>query len=102
MVVIGDGVRPGTTRGRRGAGATDSNACLRPVGRGRRITEANERTDMSAGEKAKAKAERLVGKAVRKAAHAVGNETTAAKGAALEARGTARSAKEKSKHGFWH
>jgi uncharacterized protein YjbJ (UPF0337 family) len=55
---------------------------------------------MSAGEKAKAKAEQVVGMAVRKAAHAMGKETTAAKGAALETRGKARDSKEKSKHGF--
>ncbi|MGX1884904.1 hypothetical protein [Streptomyces sp. NPDC055287] len=55
---------------------------------------------MSAGEKAKAKAEQVVGKAVRKAAHAMGNETTAAKGAALETRGKARATKEKSKGTF--
>ncbi|MFE9835285.1 hypothetical protein ACFYP4_09100 [Streptomyces sp. NPDC005551] len=55
---------------------------------------------MSAGEKAKAKTEQVVGKAVRKAAHAAGNETTAAKGAALETRGKARDAKEKSKDSF--
>ncbi|MEU6487416.1 hypothetical protein [Streptomyces sp. NPDC046887] len=55
---------------------------------------------MSAGEKAKAKAEQVVGKAVRKAAHALGNETTAAKGAALETRGKARDAKEKGKGGL--
>ncbi|MCK8681634.1 hypothetical protein [Streptomyces lichenis] len=55
---------------------------------------------MSTGEKAKAKAEQVVGKAVRKAAHALGNETTAAKGAALETRGKARDAKEKGKDGL--
>jgi uncharacterized protein YjbJ (UPF0337 family) len=55
---------------------------------------------MSAGEKAKAKTEQVVGKAVRKAARAMGNETTAAKGAALEARGKARDTKEKAKGGF--
>ncbi|GGT02811.1 hypothetical protein [Streptomyces kurssanovii] len=55
---------------------------------------------MSAGEKAKAKAEQVVGRAVRKAAHAMGKETTAAKGAALETRGRARETKEHSKHGF--
>ncbi|MGW5785864.1 hypothetical protein ACWEWK_17935 [Streptomyces sp. NPDC003757] len=52
---------------------------------------------MSAGEKAKAKTEKVVGKAVRKTAHAMGDDTTAAKGAALQARGEARDAKEKSK-----
>ncbi len=55
---------------------------------------------MSAGEKAKAKAEQAVGKAVRKVAHSVGDETTAAKGAALETRGKGRAAKEKSKDGL--
>jgi uncharacterized protein YjbJ (UPF0337 family) len=55
---------------------------------------------MSAGEKAKAKAEQVVGRAVRKAAHAMGKETTAAKGAALETRGRARETKENSKQGF--
>ncbi|MFG2587290.1 hypothetical protein OG379_10550 [Streptomyces sp. NBC_01166] len=59
-----------------------------------------ERTDMSAGEKSKAKAEQVVGKAVRKVAHAVGDDTTAAKGAALEARGKGRDTKEKSKGAF--
>ncbi|WP_164873018.1 hypothetical protein [Streptomyces resistomycificus] len=52
---------------------------------------------MSAGEKAKAKAEQVVGKTVRMAAHAVHKETLAAKGAALEARGTTRGAKERGK-----
>ncbi len=61
---------------------------------------AYERTDMSAGEKAKAKTEQVVGKVVRKVAHAVGNETTAAKGAALEVRGKARDIKERSKDSF--
>ncbi|WP_199814699.1 hypothetical protein [Streptomyces sp. NRRL WC-3549] len=55
---------------------------------------------MSAGEKAKAKAEQVVGKAVRKAAHAVGDDTTAAKGGALESRGHARDGKEKGKDAF--
>ncbi|MFB7734843.1 hypothetical protein ACFC08_10715 [Streptomyces sp. NPDC056112] len=57
---------------------------------------------MSAGEKARATAEQVVGKAVRKMAHALGNETTAAKGAALEARGKARAAKERPKSGLGH
>lgn len=61
-----------------------------------------EGTDMSAGEKTKAKTEQIVGKAVRKVAHAVGNDTTAAKGAALEARGKGRETKEKSKDTFKH
>ena len=34
---------------------------------------------MSAGEKSKAKTEQIVGKAVRKVAHAVGDDTTAAR-----------------------
>ncbi|MDX3537266.1 hypothetical protein PV721_23395 [Streptomyces sp. MB09-01] len=55
---------------------------------------------MSASEKIKAKAEQVIGKAVRKAAHALGNETTAAKGAALEARGKGRHMKEKGKDVF--
>ncbi|CAM5586714.1 hypothetical protein AB0H45_07965 [Streptomyces atroolivaceus] len=55
---------------------------------------------MSAGEKTKAKAEQVVGKAVRKVAHAAGDDTTAAKGAALEARGKGRGTKEKSKDAF--
>ncbi|GGW25372.1 hypothetical protein [Streptomyces xantholiticus] len=57
---------------------------------------------MSTGEKAKAKAEQVLGKAVRKAAHAMGKDTTAAKGAALEARGRARATKEKSRDRFRH
>ncbi|MFE5484423.1 hypothetical protein [Streptomyces sp. NPDC056527] len=52
---------------------------------------------MSTGEKLKATAEQVVGRAVKKAAHAMGNETTAAKGAALESRGKARQVKEKGK-----
>ncbi|MFF3619422.1 hypothetical protein [Streptomyces sp. NPDC002467] len=39
---------------------------------------------MSASEKIKAEVEQAIGKAVRKAAHALGNESTAAKGAALQ------------------
>ncbi|MFH8801040.1 hypothetical protein ACH4F6_15805 [Streptomyces sp. NPDC017936] len=57
---------------------------------------------MSAGERAKAKAEQIVGKTVRKAAHAAHRETLAAKGAALEARGRARGAKEQAKGSFKH
>ncbi|MFF8387014.1 hypothetical protein [Streptomyces kanasensis] len=57
---------------------------------------------MSTGEKAKATTEQVVGKAVRKLAHAMGQHTTAAKGAALEARGRARAAKEGAKDGFRH
>ncbi|MGW3669263.1 hypothetical protein [Streptomyces sp. NPDC005141] len=57
---------------------------------------------MSAGEKAKAKAEQVAGKVVRKAAHAVHKDTLAAKGAALEARGKMRGTKEKTKDSFKH
>lgn len=56
--------------------------------------------DMSAGEKAKAEIERVTGRAVKKAAHALGKESLAAKGAALEARGNARRTKEKGKDAF--
>ncbi|MFI1048456.1 hypothetical protein [Streptomyces griseoruber] len=52
---------------------------------------------MSAGEKVKAKAEQVVGKTVRKAAHAMHKNTLAAKGAALEARGRMRGEKERVK-----
>ncbi|MFF1567593.1 hypothetical protein ACFVY1_29405 [Streptomyces sp. NPDC058293] len=55
---------------------------------------------MSAREKAKAKAEQVVGKTVRKAACAVHKDTLAAKGAALEARGKMRGAKEGTKDSF--
>ncbi|MGJ5753050.1 hypothetical protein FB563_1169 [Streptomyces puniciscabiei] len=55
---------------------------------------------MSAGERAKAKAEQIVGMTVRKAAHAVHKETLAAKGAALESRGKMRAAKEQTKGSF--
>lgn len=55
---------------------------------------------MSAKEKAKAKAEEVVGKTVRKAAHAVHKETLAAKGAALEARGKLRGEKERTEDSF--
>lgn len=55
---------------------------------------------MSAGEKAKAKAEQVVGKTVRKVAHAVHKDTLAAKGAALEARGKMRGANERTKDSF--
>lgn len=57
---------------------------------------------MSAREKAKAKAEQVVGRTVRKAAHAVHKDTLAAKGAALEARGKMRGAKERTKDSFRH
>ncbi|WP_179120022.1 hypothetical protein [Streptomyces tsukubensis] len=55
---------------------------------------------MSAAEKAKGKTEQAAGKVVKKAAHALGDETTAAKGAALETRGKAREAKESGKDTF--
>ncbi|MEU4096317.1 hypothetical protein [Streptomyces sp. NPDC026673] len=57
---------------------------------------------MSAGEKAKAKAEQVVGKIVRKGAHAVHKNTLEAKGAALEARGRMRGAKESTKDVIKH
>ncbi|MFG2947105.1 hypothetical protein [Streptomyces adustus] len=57
---------------------------------------------MSAGEKARAKAEQVVGKAIRKVAHAVHNDTVAAKGAALQTRGAMRGAKERTKDSFKH
>ncbi|MEU8712254.1 MULTISPECIES: hypothetical protein [unclassified Streptomyces] len=57
---------------------------------------------MSVGEKTKAKAEQVAGKLVRKAAHAAHNETLAAKGAALEARGRSRGMKESAKDTFRH
>jgi uncharacterized protein YjbJ (UPF0337 family) len=57
---------------------------------------------MSAGERAKAKAEQVVGKAVQKAAHAMHKDTLAAKGAALEARGEMRGEKERTKDSFKH
>ncbi|MBC9718958.1 hypothetical protein H9Y04_41170 [Streptomyces sp. TRM66268-LWL] len=57
---------------------------------------------MSAGEKAKAKAEQIAGKVVKKGAHMLGDDKTAAKGAALETRGKARGGKEKGKDAFKH
>ncbi|MFI9150546.1 hypothetical protein [Streptomyces sp. NPDC053367] len=57
---------------------------------------------MSAREKVKAATEQVVGKAVRKVAYAMGKNTTAAKGAALEARGKARATKEGVKDRFRH
>ncbi|MFJ9809181.1 hypothetical protein ACIRTB_13230 [Streptomyces sp. NPDC101158] len=57
---------------------------------------------MSTTEKWKASAEQIVGKAVRKTAHALGKEKTALKGAGLEARGKARHLKEKTKDAFKH
>lgn len=55
---------------------------------------------MSAKEKAKAKAEQIVGKAVQKSAHVLGKKSTEAKGAALGLRGKARERKEKGKDFF--
>ncbi|MFE2554174.1 hypothetical protein ACFXGI_37540 [Streptomyces sp. NPDC059355] len=55
---------------------------------------------MSGKEKLKAIAEQIVGRVVRKTAHAMGHKATAAKGAALEARGKARGLKEKGKDSF--
>ncbi|MBT2471787.1 hypothetical protein J7E97_28955 [Streptomyces sp. ISL-66] len=55
---------------------------------------------MSASEKAKAQIEQAAGRAVRRVAHAMGKETMAAKGAALEARGKGRASKEKGKDRF--
>ncbi|MFF8835584.1 hypothetical protein [Streptomyces sp. NPDC015130] len=52
---------------------------------------------MSTWEKAKAQMEEVAGTAVRKSAHALGNEKLAAKGGALHARGKARHMKEKAK-----
>ncbi|WP_431945247.1 hypothetical protein [Actinacidiphila sp. bgisy167] len=52
---------------------------------------------MSTGEKAKAKMEQVVGRTVRKAAHAMHKEKLAAKGAALESRGRMRGGKERAK-----
>ncbi|MFD8025023.1 hypothetical protein [Streptomyces lavendulae] len=55
---------------------------------------------MSGKEKLKATAEQIVGRLVRKTAHAMGRRTTAVKGAALQARGKARAFKEKVKDRF--
>ncbi|MEU7699255.1 MULTISPECIES: hypothetical protein [unclassified Streptomyces] len=55
---------------------------------------------MSAKEKAKAKAEQVMGKAMRKTGHIRGKRTTEAKGAALGLRGKAREQKEKAKDFF--
>lgn len=55
---------------------------------------------MSASEKVKAAVEQFVGHAVYRVARAKGHWTTAAKGAALEARGKVRHLKEKSKDKF--
>ncbi|MDX2560881.1 hypothetical protein PV371_14620 [Streptomyces sp. TX20-6-3] len=55
---------------------------------------------MSAKEKAKAKAEQIIGKAVRKTAHMRGDKGMEAKGAALGLRGKGRERKEKGKDFF--
>ncbi|WP_395358371.1 hypothetical protein ACHGLA_01355 [Streptomyces sp. YH02] len=55
---------------------------------------------MSAKEKAKAKAEQFIGKAVQKTAHLRGKKSTEAKGAALGIRGKGRERKEKAKDFF--
>ncbi|MEK9521609.1 hypothetical protein MIU24_19790 [Streptomyces venezuelae] len=55
---------------------------------------------MSAKEKAKAKAEQVVGKAMRKTGRVTGKRTTEVKGAALGLRGEARERKEKTKDFF--
>lgn len=52
---------------------------------------------MTKREKAKAQMEVAEGKAIRKSAHAVGQEKLAAKGGALEARGKARRLKGQAK-----
>lgn len=66
----------------------------------RPLTKATKGLSMSAGEKAKAKAEQVAGKVVKKGAHALGDDKTAAKGAALQTRGKARESKEKGKDTF--
>ncbi|MGW5279368.1 hypothetical protein ACWERI_07900 [Streptomyces collinus] len=68
--------------------------------KGHTTSETHGGTEMSAGERAKAKAEQIVGKTVRTAAHAMHKETLAAKGAALEARGKMRGTKEQAKGSF--
>ncbi|MFF8375590.1 hypothetical protein ACF07V_05525 [Streptomyces sp. NPDC015661] len=52
---------------------------------------------MSNWEKAKGQMEQVAGSAIRKSAHAMGNEKLAAKGGALYMRGKARHTKEKAK-----
>jgi hypothetical protein len=64
---------------------------------GHSFRDCAEVAEMSAGERTKAKAEQVVGKTVRKAAHAVHKGTLEAKGAALEARGKMREEKERVK-----
>ncbi|MEU1463661.1 hypothetical protein ABZ467_23750 [Streptomyces sp. NPDC005727] len=68
--------------------------------KGHTANETHGGTEMNAGERAKAKAEQIVGKTVRTAAHAMHKETLAAKGAALEARGKMRGTKEQTKGSF--
>ncbi|MFJ5829056.1 hypothetical protein [Streptomyces sp. NPDC093089] len=55
---------------------------------------------MGTWEKTKAQMEEVAGSAVRKSAHAMGNEKLAAKGGALQARGKARRLKEEAKGKF--
>jgi uncharacterized protein YjbJ (UPF0337 family) len=55
---------------------------------------------MSAGEKAKAKAEQAEGKAEKAVGSAVGNDRMAAEGQAKKSTGDARQAKEKTKDVF--
>ncbi|MFF8031553.1 MULTISPECIES: CsbD family protein [unclassified Streptomyces] len=55
---------------------------------------------MSSGEKAKAKAEQVQGKAEKAVGSAVGNDRMAAEGQAKKSTGDAREAKEKGKDVF--
>ncbi|MEV4196506.1 CsbD family protein [Streptomyces toxytricini] len=57
---------------------------------------------MSAREKMKAKTEQVVGKAMRKVGHALGDRSTTMKGGALQLRGKARLAREKGKDALRH
>ncbi|UNO42898.1 CsbD family protein [Streptomyces sp. MST-110588] len=57
---------------------------------------------MSAGEKAKAKAEQVKGKVKEEAGRAVGNESATAEGQAEQSKGDLRGAKEKAKDAFKH
>ncbi|MBB4986777.1 MULTISPECIES: hypothetical protein [Streptomyces] len=52
---------------------------------------------MSTWERTKGQMEEVAGSAIRKSAHALGNEKLAAKGGALQMRGKARRLKEKGK-----
>ncbi|MFG3042229.1 hypothetical protein ACGFYZ_35570 [Streptomyces sp. NPDC048330] len=52
---------------------------------------------MTTWEKTKGHMEEVAGSAIRKSAHAVGNEKLAAKGGALQMRGKARRLKEEGK-----